>query len=200
MSYWCLLYLCAHRGQGRGAGTVALRDVRPLEKGCGKSRERGREREGPKEWSHIKSNRTQARLYPACLSRSLRAHRKLPTPPALTHSLIITHHTFYSHTQSHQLAESDQRGWLRPCGEWMGSGDGWLEFWCSALYCSAVSTLFIVYCLWQLWYNPNIIPSLLRTLSILCYVNSPPPPSFLSPRVSYIDVGCIRTLVRLHQQ
>lgn len=86
---------------------------RQLEKGCGQSRER----EGPKEWGRIKSNRTQAGLYPACLSCSLRPHRKLPTPPALTHSLIITRHTFYSHTQSRRLAESDQGGWLHPCGE-----------------------------------------------------------------------------------
>ena len=92
-------------------------------KGCGKSRERERERERErlKEWGHIKRKRTQARLYPACLSHSHRPHRKLPTPAhpalALTHSLppslarslapplTSTHRRFFFHflAQSRRL-------------------------------------------------------------------------------------------------
>lgn len=90
---------------GREVG-VALRNRRQLEEGKGvesREKERGRRggRETPKECSPIKSNRTQARLYPARLPRSRRPHRKLPAPPALTH----THY----HSQSRQFAESEQR-------------------------------------------------------------------------------------------
>lgn len=124
---------------------------RQLEKGCGKSRERERER--PKEWGHIKSNRTQARLYPACLSRSLRPHRKLPTPLAFTH--LPSRTTLFTLTHSPTgCAESDQRGWLGPCGEWMSSWKGWLESCYSALCCSAVSTLIVIdysFFFWKFW-------------------------------------------------
>lgn len=55
----------------------------------------------------------------------------------------------------------------------MGSGEGWLEFWCSALCCSAVSTLISVCCLMHLWYNPSATPILLKVTyprRVFCYV------------------------------
>lgn len=112
---------------------------RPLEKGCGK-REREAEGVGPyKE----QLNTTQAL---SCLSVPLtQTSQETPNSPCpYTHSPSLTT-LFFTLTHSPAgCAHSVHRGWLCPCGEWMGSGEGWLEFWCSALCCSAVSTLIII--------------------------------------------------------
>lgn len=122
MSFWCLPCMCMHKHKGQGRrqgqlhwGKTELR-ARRLEKGCGKSKKREREREARGVGPYKEQQNTSQTL--SCLSVPLTSD-----PPALTHSLIITYHTFYSHTQ---LAESDRRedGCAHVENEWTLEKDG----------------------------------------------------------------------------
>jgi len=117
-----LLPLTHKQDWGRKQGRLLLGkwvNRRQFEKGCGKSRER------LKEWGRIKRHRTQARLYPSCLSRSLRPHRKPPTPPTI--QLAFSSQTF---SVSHKFPPSALRlsrkdGCIHVENEWALQKHGW---------------------------------------------------------------------------
>ena len=53
-------------------------------------------------------------------------------------------HLLRSHSPA-SYAESDQRWWLHPCGEWMGCTEELVEFSCSGFCCLVVSSTLSIY-------------------------------------------------------
>lgn len=112
------------QGGGSGGCTEGQQAVR---KGVWKEQREGRGAGGPRQQSHIKSSGTQARLYPARLSRSLWTSQETPNSPG-PHTLAHNHlprSLTLTRSSTGLLSLTREDGGALVENEWGLEKDGW---------------------------------------------------------------------------